>query len=460
MQLIASLNSHINAFVWGPAMLALFIFTGLFLSFKTGFIQITRWRCIMQKTVGSLFKHSAAHGEGGLTPFQAMTTALAGTVGTGNIAGVTGALFAGGPGAVFWMWVSSVLGMATKYAEIALAMKYRIADANGTLHGGPMYYIEAGLGRGWRWLAVCFALLGGLASFGIGNIAQGSEIAGAMSALFNTPRLITGIGLALVVGFVALGGVKRVGNVTALLVPLMSVLYLAAGLFVLIVRAADVPAMLFLIVKSAFSAKAAAGGTFGYSVMRAMKLGFTRGIFSNEAGLGSAPIAHAASSASEPCEQAMWGVFEVFADTIVICSVTAFTVLLSGILDAPGGQAAYVSAGAAAAAAFDAVIPGHIGSAVIQISLMFFAVSSMISWCYYGESCWGYLSSGSRTVIFIYKLIFTAVCVAGAAGSGALMWDISDTLNGLMAIPNLTALLLLSGTVAALSRDYFNRDRQ
>ena len=208
------------------------------------------------------------------------------------------------------------------------------------------------------------------------------------------------------------------------------------------------------------SAKAAAGGTFGYSVMRAMKLGFARGIFSNEAGLGSAPIAHAASSASEPCEQAMWGVFEVFADTIVICSVTAFTVLLSGILDAPGGQAAYVSAGAAAAAAFDAVIPGHIGSAVIQISLIFFAVSSMISWCYYGESCWGYLSSGSRTVIFVYKLIFTAVCVAGAAGSGALMWDISDTLNGLMAIPNLTALLLLSGTVAVLSRDYFNRDRQ
>ena len=198
-------------------MLALFIFTGLFLSFKTGFIQITRWRCIMQKTVGSLFKGGAAHGEGGLTPFQAMTTALAGTVGTGNIAGVTGALFAGGPGAVFWMWVSSVLGMATKYAEIALAMKYRAPDANGTLHGGPMYYIDAGLGRGWRWLAVCFALLGGLASFGIGNIAQGSEIAGAMSALFNTPRLITGIGLALVVGFVALGGVKRVGNVTALL---------------------------------------------------------------------------------------------------------------------------------------------------------------------------------------------------------------------------------------------------
>ena len=457
LEIITSINGTINSFVWGPVMLTLLVGTGIYLTIKTGFIQVKWFGYIMKNTVGSLFAKDKKDEDRGsnLTPFQAVTTALAGTVGTGNVAGVTGAIFVGGPGAVFWMWVSAFFGMCTKYAEIALAMKYRITDEKGVHKGGPMYYIENGLGKNWKWMAVIFAILGGLASFGIGNIAQASEIAGAMKGLVGLNPLITGIMLAIVVAFVTIGGVQRIGQVTSYMVPFMAIFYIAAGIIVIIMRIGDIPAVLLNIITSAFSFEAVGGGVFGYAIMVAMKQGFARGVFSNEAGLGSAPIAHAASSEKDPCKQAIWGVFEVFIDTIVICSITAFTVLLSGIELGSEALGAYASKGAAAVYAFNSVLPGTLGGLIIQISLLFFALSTILSWAYYGERCWGYLTNNNKLFDKIYKVIFIAVCVVGATGSGTLMWDISDTLNGMMAIPNLIALLLLSGVVCSMTKDYF-----
>ncbi len=456
---ISSVNGVLNSFAWGPVMLLLLVSTGVYLSIRTGFLQATRFRYIMRNTIGTLFNGKKKENGSNLSPFQAVSTALAGTVGTGNIAGVTGAIFVGGPGAVFWMWVSAFFGMCTKYAEIALAMKYRVRDENGVYHGGPMYYIENGLGKNWKWLAIVFSILGGLASFGIGNIAQSTEIAGAMESLFGMNKLVSGIILAAIVGVVLIGGVKRIGQVTSYLVPFMSIFYILAGILVIILRITHIPAVLWLIIKSAFSFKAVGGGVLGYAIILAMRQGFARGVFSNEAGLGSAPIAHAASSAEEPGEQAIWGVFEVFFDTIVICTITALAVLLSGVLDAPGGLEAFGSKGVAAAQAFNAILPGTLGGIVIQISLLFFALSTILSWGYYGGSCWGYLTKENKVVRLVFQILFMLMCIVGALGSGTLMWDIADTLNGLMAIPNLIALLLLSGTVAALTKGYFEKNK-
>ncbi len=456
---IETVNSAVNSFAWGPIMLVLLVGTGIYLSIRTGFLQVRKFGYIMKNTVGSLFrKTDKDHGEN-LSPFQAVTTALAGTVGTGNIAGVTGAIFVGGPGAVFWMWVSAFFGMCTKYAEIALAIKFREKDKDGRHHGGPMYYITYGLGKNWKWLAVVFAVLGGFASFGIGNIAQSNEIAGAMNGLFGIDPLVTGIILAVIVAIVILGGVKRIGQVTSYLVPFMAIFYILAGIAVVVMRITDIPSAFAAIFKGAFSFKSVGGGIFGYAIMLAMRQGVARGVFSNEAGLGSAPIAHAASSTEEPVEQAMWGVFEVFVDTIVICSFTALAVILSGILDTAGGLDAFSSKGAAAAAAFNEILPGTIGGTVIQISLLFFALSTILGWSYYGESCWAYITNNNKVVGYIYKIAFILVCIVGSVGSGTLMWDISDTLNGLMALPNLIALIPLAGVVAKLTKDYFAKDK-
>ena len=457
LEMVTLVNDKINDFVWGPIMLVLLVGTGVFLTFRTGWIQVRWFGYIMKNTVGSLFRKKGNQDHGNnLSPFQAVTTALAGTVGTGNIAGVTGAIFIGGPGAVFWMWVSAFFGMCTKYAEIALALNFRNTDANGVHKGGPMYYIENGLGKNWKWLAVMFAILGGLASFGIGNIAQSSEIAGSLNGLFGLDPMISGIALTILVAVVVIGGVKRIGQVTSLLVPFMSVFYVAAGVVVILMRLTDIPGVFKAIFTSAFSFEAVGGGVFGYAIMIAMKNGFARGVFSNEAGLGSAPIAHAASSTQEPSEQAIWGIFEVFFDTIVICSITAFAVLLSGFALGEEALNSYASKGAAAVSAFNKILPGTLGGTVIQISLIFFALSTILSWSYYGERCWGYLSKDNKAVIAIYKVIFVLFCVVGATGSGDLMWSISDTLNGAMAIPNLVALLALSGAVSRLTKDYFS----
>lgn len=455
LEMITKINSQVNGFVWGPVMLALLVGTGIYLTVRTGWIQVFKFGYIMKNTVGSLFRKSDKDHGTNLSPFQAVTTALAGTVGTGNIAGVTGAIFAGGPGAVFWMWFAAFFGMVTKYAEITLALKYRQTGADGTHYGGPMYYIEKGLNL--KWLAMAFALISGIACFGIGNIAQGNEIAGAMSGLFGLPPLYTGIGLALIVGVVVLGGVKRIGQVTSYLVPFMACFYILAGIAVLVLRITEIPAALGLIFKSAFSFEAVGGGMFGYAIVIAMRQGFARGVFSNEAGLGSAPIAHAASSTEDPAEQGIWGVFEVFIDTIVICTITSLAVILSGVLEVPGGIGAFTSNGAAAVEAFNTILPGTLGGTVIQISLLFFSLSTIIGWSYYGERCWAYLSGGNKTVNVIFKVAFVLVCIVGATGSGTLIWDISDTLNGMMAIPNLVALLGLSGVVAGETKRYFKK---
>ena len=425
LEIVELVNGKINDFVWGPIMLVLLVGTGVYLTCRTGWVQVRWFGYIMKNTVGSLFTSRQKKDGSNLTPFQAVTTALAGTVGTGNIAGVTGAIFAGGPGAVFWMWVSAFFGMCTKYAEIALAMKFRNTDANGVHKGGPMYYIENGLGKRWKWLAVIFAILGGLASFGIGNIAQSSEIAGSLNGLFGLDPLVSGIVLTVVVGIVVLGGVQRIGQVTSLLVPFMAIFYILAGIFVIVLRIADIPAAFGAIFSSAFSLEAVGGGIFGYAIMLAMKNGFAR------------------------------GVFEVFIDTIVICTITSLTVILSGVLDAAGGLDTFGTKGAAAVAAFNSILPGTLGGLVIQISLIFFALSTILSWSYYGERCWGYISNDNKIFVAAYKVIFVLFCIVGTTGSGQLMWDISDTLNGAMAIPNLVALLALSGVVAKITKDYF-----
>ena len=458
LEIVTKVNSAVNSFAWGPIMLLLLVGSGIYLTCRTGFIQVRKFGYIMKNTVGSLFRKDEKEGGKNLSAFEAVTTAMAATVGTGNIAGVTGAIFVGGPGAVFWMWFSAFFGMVTKYAEIALAMKYRETDENGIYKGGPMYYITNGLGKNFKWLAVIFAILGGLTSFGIGNIAQSNEIAGAMNDLVGLDPLVTGIILAVLVAIIVIGGVKRIGTVTSYLVPFMAIFYVLAGIAVLVLRITDIPAALLSIVKGAFSFKAVGGGIFGYAIRVAMRQGVARGVFSNEAGLGSAPIAHATSNTQEPVKQAMWGVFEVFVDTIIICTITALTVILSGIELSPEALATYSSKGAAAAAAFNAVLPGTIGGTVIQISLLFFALSTIISWSYYGERCWGYLTNNNKVVNIIYKVIFILICIVGTTGSGTLMWDISDTLNGLMALPNLIALLALSGVVAKMTKDYFNKN--
>jgi len=454
METIIKVNSAVYDFVWGPVMLVLLIGTGIYLTCCTRGFQFRRFGYVMKSTIGSLFKAKKADHGVNLSPFQAVSTAMAATVGTGNIAGVTGAIFVGGPGAVFWMWISAFFGMCTKYSEITLALKYREKDEKGAYRGGPMYYITNGLGKNWKFLAVLFAIFGGFASFGIGNISQSSEIAGSMNSLFGLSPLVSGIIIAIVVAIVIIGGVKRIGEVTSYMVPFMGIFYILAGLTVIVLRIADVPAVFANIFRSAFSFEAVGGGIMGYAIAVAMRQGFARGVFSNEAGLGSAPIAHAASSTEEPVEQAMWGVFEVFVDTIVICTITALTVLLSGLPLGSDALGAYASKGAAAATAFNAVLPGTIGGTVLQICLLFFALSTILSWSYYGERCFGYLSKDNKIVNIAYKVIFIAFCIVGAMGSGKLMWDISDTLNGMMAIPNLVALLALSGVVKKLTKDY------
>ncbi len=455
--IVEETNNILNSFAWGEGMLVLLLGTGVFLSVKTGFVQIKRFAFMVKCTVGSLFSAKNGGDKTNISPFRAVTTALAGTVGTGNIAGVTGALFAGGAGAVFWMWVSAFFGMCTKYAEILLAVKFRHTNENGRYSGGPMYYITKGLGKNMRWLACVFAIFGAAASFGIGNIAQSAEIAGAASSLFGVKPVFVGILLAVAVSFVIIGGIGRIGAVTVYLVPFMAAFYILACTVAIALRVDEVPIALEKIFREAFSFKSACGGALGCGIAHAVRQGVSRGVFSNEAGLGSAPMAHAASSAKEPVEQALWGVFEVFADTIVICTVTALVIMLSGVLNAKGGMDTFGSGTEAAAFAFDTLLPGKIGGKVIKISVLLFAFSSILGWSHYGISCIDFITEGSGTARVLYKAAFALSCIAGAAGSGKLMWEISDTLNGLMALPNLAALIFLSGIVKKETKKYFDK---
>ena len=444
MEMILKVNGIINDFVWGPVMIVLLIGTGLYFTVCTGFFQFRKLGYVFKNTIGTLFQGKKAVAEGAVSPFQALSTALAGTIGTGNIVGVATAIGTGGPGAIFWMWISALVGMMTKYSEVVLSVRFRDKTSKGEWKGGPMYYIQNGLHQ--KWLAVIFAVFAFLASFGIGNMTQGNSIATSMNTTFGVPPLATGIVLALLIGFVIIGGVKRIGAITEKIVPFMSLFYIVCAVAVLVINAKEILPAFGLIFSSAFQPSAAFGGFLGAGVMKAIQLGMARGIFSNEAGLGSAPIAHAAADTEHPVQQGLWGVFEVFADTIVVCTCTALVLLTSGQW-ASGLEGADMTM-----AAFAQALPG-VGNIMVAVALFFFAFSTMLGWSYYGEKCFEYLFGEKR--VMLYRLFFVLVAVVGTVTELKVVWDISDTLNGLMAIPNLIGLLGLSGVVFKLTKEYF-----
>ena len=462
METLIQLNDRINGFVWGPVMLALLVGTGLYLSIATGFVQFRRFGYAMKNTIGKVFhKSEAGHGE--ITPFQAVSTALAATVGTGNIAGVTGAIVLGGPGAVFWMWVSALVGMCTKYAEVLLAVKYRERNERGEWVGGPMYYIKNGLGKRFKWLGTIFAVLGAIAAFGIGNISQINSIADSVnqvaqafdpsaSGAGRTIALVTGVVVALFVAVVVIGGVKRIGQVTEKLVPFMALVYIVCALIVVVVHGKAIPSVFGMIFTGAFNPSAVVGGAAGVTIRLAMTKGVGRGVFSNEAGLGSAPIAHASTSERDPVKQGLYGIFEVFMDTIVICTLTSLVVLCSGAADGHWGESDFAGA-KTTIAGFSTVFGPKFGASLLALGLLLFATSTILGWSLYGTRCIEYLF-GNKAVR-PYQILFVIVIVLGAVAKLKLVWDISDTLNGLMAIPNLIGLLLLSPVVIKISRDYF-----
>ena len=456
METIAAVNSAVNNFVWGVPAMVCIVGVGLWLSFRTRFIQLRKFGTSMKETFGRMF-HKTDAAQGAVTPFQAVCTALAATVGTGNIAGVAGAIAIGGPGAVFWMWCSALLGMCTKFAEVTLAVHFREKNQEGDWVGGPMYYIKNGLGKKWHFLAAIYAILGVLTVFGTGNATQVNAIITAIdTALVNFNvvssagalkgiNLGIGIGIALLVAMVLVGGLKRIGNVAEKLVPFMALVYVVMALGVLVLNLNRVPEVLGMIIKGAFTPSAVTGGAVG-SLFLCMKKGVSRGIFSNEAGLGTGSIAHAASDVDDPIRQGYFGIFEVFADTIVICSMTAFVILISG---------ENITYGAAAGAeltigGFTAVY-GNIASLLAALAMCCFAFSTIIGWGLYGTRCMEFLvgSKANRGFMIVYSF----VAILGATIDLGLLWDIADTFNGMMVIPNLIGLFLLSGTVVKMVRE-------
>lgn len=459
---IEAINSAVNNFIWGvPAMICI-IGVGLVLSFRTRFLQIRKFPYAMKVTFGRMFKKREAS-DGAMTPFQAVCTALAATVGTGNIAGVAGAIAIGGPGAVFWMWISAILGMCTKFSEVTLAVHFREKNVHGDLVGGPMYYIKNGLKKHWHWLAFLFALFGVLTVFGTGNATQVNTITTAIdSALlsFNiipesstkVVNLVMGIIVAILVAMILLGGVKRIGRVTERLIPFMALLYIVLAFGVIILNIDRVPGVFHSIIDGAFHPASVTGGIVG-SFFLSMKKGVARGIFSNEAGLGTGSIAHACADTGEPVKQGMFGIFEVFTDTILICTLTAMVILCSGI---PVGYGA--DAGAELTISGFTATYGNWVSIFTAIALCCFAFSTIIGWGLYGSRCMEYLSSEKWVKPFM--VVYALVAIVGATMDLGMLWSIAETFNGLMAIPNLIALFLLSGTVVKLVKDYFARQHK
>jgi AGCS family alanine or glycine:cation symporter len=454
MEAIMKFNDWLNGIVWGPPILVLIVGTGIFLTLATKVFQITKIPVWWKGTFGKLFSKEARGktDDGNITPFQAVSTALASTVGTGNIAGVATAIFLGGPGAVFWMNVSGFFGMMTKYSEIVLSVKYREVAADGTHHGGPMYFIQNGLGPKMKWLAVLFAFFGAIAAFGIGNMTQSNAIAGSLNQTFGIPEIVTGIVLAVIIAVIIIGGIKRIASVAEMLVPFMAIFYFIGGMIIIIMNGSQLGGIIGLIFRSAFSMQSVGGGIMGYAIMRAMRYGIARGVFSNEAGLGSAPIAHAASREKDPVKQGLWGVFEVFVDTTIICNISAFVILVSGLY---GGD---VSGIRLVIASFTNSF-GPFGGVFIAIAILCFAGSTILGWSYYGQQCLRYLCGPNKAIDLGYKVIFSGLVIVGAIGGLHLIWDIADTLNGLMAIPNLIGVLLLSKVVIQLTKEYLARQK-
>ena len=462
----------LNGIAWGPWMLLLLVGTGVYLSARVGFLQFRKFGYAMKNTIGKVFQKQTA-GEGEVTPFQAVSTALAATVGTGNIAGVTGAIAVGGPGAVFWMWLSALFGMVTKYAEVVLAVKYRERNDKGDWVGGPMYYIKNGMGKAWTWLAFCFSVLGALAAFGIGNMTQVNTIASSINTAIDAfggntaanslnlfgqvvpvSSIVIGAIVAVIVALTLFGGIKRIGSVAELMVPFMAAIYIVCSLCVVFCNLGSLGKIFVMIFKGAFSAEAALGGAFGITIMTTIQKGVGRGVFSNEAGLGSAPIAHAATAETNPVKQGMYGIFEVFMDTIVICTLTALTVLCgaeSGVSIAWGQSAGTELI----AEAFATVFGTKIGALIVAVGIGLFALSTILSWSLYGTRCFEFLTGGKGVKAF--QTIFVLVVVIGATLELELVWNIAEMLNGFMAIPNLIALLGLSGVVTKLTKEYFHK---
>ena len=454
---IESINSAVNNFVWGiPAMVCI-IGVGLYLSLRTNFIQIRKFTYAIKTTIGKVFRKKEAS-DGSITPFQAVCTALAATVGTGNIAGVAGAIAIGGPGAVFWMWVSALLGMCTKFAEVTLAVHFRERNEHGDFVGGPMYYIKNGLGKKWQWLAVLFSAFGILTVFGTGNATQVNTIITAIdTALINynvvsgaslsTLNLVLGIIIAVLVAVILLGGIKRIGSVTEKLVPFMALLYIVLALGVVILNIGRVPAVFGQIIYGAFKPSAITGGVVG-SVFLSMQKGVSRGIFSNEAGLGTGSIAHACADTKQPVKQGLFGIFEVFADTIVICTLTALVILVSNVPIAYGSPA-----GAELTISGFTSTYGNWISIFTAVAMCCFAFSTTLGWGLYGARCIEFLFSSK--VIKPFMIVYSLVAILGATVDLGLLWSIADTFNGLMSIPNLIALFLLSGTLVKLVKEHF-----
>lgn len=445
MELFNQINSAVNNVVWGPPMLVLLVGLGIYLSIRTRFFAITKLGYILKNTLLKIFSKEQ-RGEGEVTAFQAVATALAATVGTGNIAGVATAIAIGGPGAVFWMWVSAIFGMTTKFAEVVLSVNFREKTEDGRFVGGPMYYIEKGLNL--KWLAIIFSIFGAIAAFGIGNMVQSNSVAAALEETFKIPPIATGIVLAILAALVIIGGIKRIGAVTEKLVPFMAAIYILGALVIIIGNITHIPEAFGLIFSHAFTGAAATGGFAGATVRLAMTKGVARGVFSNEAGLGSAPIAHAAATTDHPVRQGLWGVFEVFMDTIVICSLTALAIMVSGLWDSGASGAVLTTK------AFNESIPG--GGYIVTIGIMLFAFSTILGWSYYGERCMEYLFGPKA--ITPYRIIYIPFIIIGSVGGLELIWDLADTLNGLMAIPNLIAVLMLSGTVLKLTKEFFEKE--
>ncbi len=441
---LLNLLTQISDFIWGLPLTILLVGTGIFLTILLRGVQ---FRKLGYSLYLALIKRKEDSDQpGDITHFQALMTALAATVGTGNIAGVATAIAAGGPGALFWMWITGLFGMATKYSEAVLAVKFRESDKLGTMSGGPMYYIEKGLG--WKWLGILFAVFASVAAFGIGNMVQSNSVADAMESTFNVPFWATGLILAAATALVILGGIKSIGKVTGYLVPVMVVFYIASSLVIIVIYFAKIPEVFMLVFHSAFTPTAASGGFLGATVMYTVRMGVARGVFSNESGLGSAPIAAAAAQTKHPVTQALVSMTQTFIDTIVICSMTGFVIIATGLWDSGQTGAQLTSV------AFETGFGHSFGSMIVSISLILFAYSTILGWSYYGEKSIEYLT-GEKWVL-PYRIVFTLFVFVGAVAQLDLVWKFSDVMNGLMAVPNLIGLIGLSGIIAAETKNYFD----
>ena len=466
---VAKVNGVVNGIVWGAPALVLLAFVGILMTALTRVFQLTHFRHWMSKTIGAVFhdKHVTGHtADKSISQFQSLCTALAATVGTGNIVGVAGAIMVGGPGAVFWMWVIAFFGMMTNYSENVLGIFYRRKNTHGEWSGGAMYYLRDGLGsfKGCKGigtaLAWLFSLFCLLASFGIGNMTQVNSISGNMHTAFGVPAWVTGVFVMIMVGLVVVGGLKRIAAVTEKIVPFMVILYMLGSIVIFVTNISQIGAVFSAIFRGAFAAKAATGGVVGYGIKLAIEQGMKRGVFSNEAGLGSSVMVHSNSNVKEPVKQGMWGIFEVFADTIVVCTMTAFSVLSSGLVDLNTGAtvAEYNGVVLTKANLVSTVFQirfGWIGSAFIAVSIMLFAFSTVLGWSHYGTKAAEYLLGEKHTIP--YRIVFVLLVFGGAVMGDNLAWDLADTFNGLMMIPNLIGVIALSGIVAKITRNYINR---